>query len=449
MTRPQKLATRASTQWVYEMSLPRGYDTSKFLQELVLLKSTDEMKSWKVISRQAVVANGGAFGQAMTPDGTLHRFVWACYSRDPGVKSGDIYEVSHDEGRTWVAGPKFVSDEFAWYPQRLRTLRDGTLVLCCPRASKWGKGTDSPVRAAVRFDVVSDMEMMLYFSRDQGKSWSNALPILSGQNVAETDFVELPNGNLLFVNNSIFATPGRQIIYREGDRFTPGPLERVQSGTVPETICLTEEGLLVGCMRPGTYYYSEDLGRNWKLLPGAPASIEVYQPWIQYLGHGMIACAGHYGADDPIGGRDQSIDLHRFSIGHFQKPVAAKLWIERGFDASTKRFLNSYTVSLTADGRPIADGAIEVWYVARGAAGYDSFNSQPLETRMKMGGKRVMLRTGSDGRARLDLPEFDGVADINASYQLAIRFNVDGSDARYATAVLPQLEFYANSGMDP
>ncbi len=122
MTVPGKPLPRASRQWVYEMGLPRGYDTSKYLQELVLLKSADSMNSWKVVSREAVTANGGSFGQAISPDRTLHRFVWACYSRDPGVKTSDIYHVSRDGGKTWSAGPTFVSDRFAWYPQRLRTL---------------------------------------------------------------------------------------------------------------------------------------------------------------------------------------------------------------------------------------------------------------------------------------------------------------------------------------
>jgi hypothetical protein len=449
MTKPDKPAARATTQWVYEMSLPRGYDSSKFAQELVLLKSTDAMKSWNVISREPVTANGGSFGQAITPDGTLHRFVWACYSRDPKTKTSDIYQVSHDAGKTWTAGPTFVSDRFAWYPQRLRTLRDGTLVLCCPRAAKWGIGTDYPIRAATRLDVVSDMEMMLYFSHDQGKTWSNALPILSGQTVSETDFVELPDGNLLFVNNSIFATPGRQMVYRTGNRFTPGPLERVHSGTVPETICLTDDGLLVGCLRPGVYYFSDDLGENWHPLDGAPSSIEVYQPWIQYIGHGVVACAGHYGGDDPIGGRDQSINLHRFSITAARKPMATKLWIDRGYDKNHKRFLNSFAISLSGDGKPLGNKAIDVWYVARDQPGYDSFNSRPLEARLKLGGKRVTLHTGEDGIAKLQLPEFDGIASVHASYQLVIRFNADHVDPRYASVSLPQLEYYANSGLDP
>src|SRR5262249_27940004 len=151
---------------------------------------------------------------------------------------------------------------------------------------------------------------------------------------------------------SIFATPGRQFVYRDKNRFTPGPLERAQSGTVPETACITEDGNLIGCHRPGTYYWSDDLGLYWHPLDGAPSTIEVYQPWIQYLGTGVVACAGHYGADAPVGGRDQSINLHRFSISAARRVVAPKLWIDRGFDSRRRRFLNSYTVSLAANGKP-------------------------------------------------------------------------------------------------
>jgi hypothetical protein len=448
-TPPTPPTSRATTQFVYEMSLPRGYDTSKHLQELVLLRSKDDLRIWTEFGRQPVIANGGSFAQAQTLDGVFHRFVWACYSRDPHLKPNEIYHQSRDSGRTWKKMTPIVSERFAWYPHRLRTLRDGTLVLCCPRAPRWGKGTDYPVRAAVRFDTVADMEMMLLFSRDHGKTWSNPLPILSGQNVSETDFVELPDGNLLFVNNSIFATPGRQFVYREGDRFTPGPLERVRSGVVPETICLTDEGTLVGCHRPGTYHWSDDLGRNWHPLDGATSTIEVYQPWIQHLGGGRIACAGHYGGDDPIGGRDQAINLHTFRVEAIRISAPTRLWIDRRFDAATRRFVNAYTISLTAHGAPLADKEIDVWYVARDQPGYDSFNAKPLAERMKAGGKSMKLRTRADGTADLLLPEFEGVPDIHASYQLVIRFNADGNDPDHAPAELPQLEFYANSGMDP
>ncbi len=51
------------------------------------------------------------------------------------------------------------------------------------------------------------------------------------------------------------------------------------------------------------------------------------------------------------------------------------------------------------------------------------------------------------GQARL--PEVDGIADIHSSYQLVIRFNADRADPEYTSTSLPQLEYYANSGMDP
>jgi hypothetical protein len=121
---------RASKQWVYGMGLPRGYDKSKYLMELVLLQSNDNLKNWKVISRQPVRASGGSFAQARTRAGKFLRFVWACYSLDPAARPSEIYYQSADNARTWKKMPPFVSEHFVWYPHRLRTLHDGTLVLC-------------------------------------------------------------------------------------------------------------------------------------------------------------------------------------------------------------------------------------------------------------------------------------------------------------------------------
>src|SRR4029077_671306 len=141
--------------------------------------------------------------------------------------------------------PAFHDSHFASFPHRLRTLRDGTLLLAVPLAPRWGEGTDRPVRAAVRLDTPNDMQMTLFFSHDQGRTWNGPLPVFGGQNVSETDFVEVPSGDLLLVNNSIFATPARHSAYRAGNRCTPGPLQQVRSGRVPETVCLTADGLLV------------------------------------------------------------------------------------------------------------------------------------------------------------------------------------------------------------
>ena len=451
VTRSEQPLPGSTPQHLYEMGLPRGYDKSKYQMEVVMLESNDGLETWKEISRQPVrfQHSAGSFGQARTRDGRFLRFAWSCYSLDASIAPNEVFFESADNGRTWKKMPPFHNDRFASWPHRLRTLRDGTLVLCVPLRPKWGKETDYPTRTARRLDVVADMQMNLFISHDQGRTWSGPLPILPGQNVSETDFVELPDGNLLFINNSIFANPGRQLVYRDSNRFTPGPLERVHSGTVPETVCLTDDGILIGCMRAGNYYWSDDLGQNWQPLEGARGNGEVYQPWIQYLSGGKVACAGHYGLDDPIGQRDQYISLQTFSVQVLRKTVSTRLWIERDFDKTTRNYLNSYTLSLTADGVPLADKDIQVWHVFRDAPGYNGWNKHPLAERMKLGGKTVTVRSDATGKAKLHLPEYNGITNIHSSYQVVVRFNPDGQYPEYKPAQLPQLEFYSNNGLDP
>jgi hypothetical protein len=451
VTRPDHPLPRSSPEKLYEMGLPRGYDKSQHQMEVVMLESNDGLETWQEISRQPgrYQHSAGSFGQARTRDGRFLRFAWSCYSLDPSVAPNEVLYESDDNGRTWKKMPPFHDAHFVSWPHRLRTLRDGTLVLCVPMRPKWGKGSDYPTRTARRLDVTADMQMSLFISHDQGRTWSGSLPILPGQNVSETDFVELPDGNLLFINNSIFANAGRQFVYRERNRFTPGPLERAHSGTVPETVCLAEDGVLVGCMRAGSYYWSDDLGQNWQPLDGARGNGEVYQPWIQYLGDGKVACAGHRGLDDPIGQRDQYVALQTFRLQVLRKTASTKLWIERDYDQGTRSFPNSYTLSLTADGTPLANKDIQVWHVFRDAPGYDSWNKTPLAERMRLGGKSTTVRTGPDGKARLELPEYNGITNIHSSYQVVVRFNSDGEYPDYKPAQLPQLEFYANNGLDP
>jgi hypothetical protein len=98
---------------------------------------------------------------------------------------------------------------------------------------------------------------------------------------------------------------------------------------------------------------------------------------------------------------------------------------------------------------PLPGRDLQVWYVARDAPGYDSWNSKPLTERMKLGGKALTLKTDAAGKARLVLPEFDGITNIHASYQVVVRFNADRQYPEYNPTELPQLEYYANSRIDP
>jgi len=456
VSRPGEPLPQTSPEHWYGMGLPIGYDKSQYLMEAVLLESTDGLKTWKVISREPYRHQHSVhqFATARTRDGRFLRFNWACYALDPTVKTNEILRESDDNGKTFRKVPPFCTDRFAYHPHRLRTLRDGTLVLCLPVAPKWGRGSDRSTRSCMRLDTNNEMKMTLFFSFDQGRSWQGPLPILDGVNVSETDFVELPDGNLLVFNNRIFPKAGRQFVYREGRRFMPGPLEKVRAGAVPETVCLTQDGILVGCHRPGRYAWSDDLGQTWNPLPGIPSrGPELYQPWIHSLPDGRIACAGHYGYDDPIRkgkSHENYIKLHSFRLKVNHKTKDTKIHVERDYDERQRRWLNSFAIRLTHDGRPLPDKELVFWYVERYKPGYDSWNTTPLEKRMKAGGTTLRPRTDATGKAHVKLPaRFDKISNPHLSYQLIVRFNMSRSDPDYKPYQTPQFEFYAFAPMPP
>ncbi|MFH1570554.1 MAG: sialidase family protein [Gemmatimonadota bacterium] len=460
VTRPDPPLPQCGPQQWQAMGLPEGYDKSQYRMEAVLLESDAALENWRVISRQPYRQHHtvGQFATARAADGRFLRFIWACYSLEDGVGPADILQTSADGGRTWEAAPPFHHPAFCSYPHRLRTLRDGTLVLCLPLSPRWGT-PERPLRTCTNLDAAGEMQMTLWFSFDGGRAWDGPLPIYSGHQVSETDFAELPSGDLLCVNSTIFACPGRQVVYRQGRRFTPGPFERARGRTgpgepnlVPETVCRTAAGPLVGCLRAGRYQWSDDEGRTWWPVAGIPErGPEVYQPWIHCLPDGRLACAGHYGADDPItgGGRvDQYVSLHLFRLQVEQPTEETRLYLEREMDASGRGWTNRYALRLTAGGRPLAERRVELWYVERDAPGYDAFGRLGLEERMARGGHRLELRTDADGRALADLSHLQA-ADPHRSIQLVARFNADGQYREHKPCQSCQFEHYIRWRQDP
>ena len=319
----------------------------------------------------------------------------------------------------------------------------------CPIDSSPSPGTEHPTRASWNLHAVTEGGMNLCFSHDQGRTWTSPLPIYAGRAVYETDFVELPSGDLLCINNSIFANPGRQIIYRTQYGFVPGPFERSYSKVVPETVAITEDGLLVGCMRNSRYAWSDDLGLTWFPLEGIPENIakgrETYQPWIQYLGDGRFANAGHYGGDNFYGELDQYLMIHFFRLEVLRKTKSTHIDLVRDFDGAKSRWRNSYTLKLTCDGQPLPDKELEFWFVERDKPGYGLVDNYTLDDRMKMGGELLRVRTGSDGTARVVLPRLDTITYIHHAIQLVARFNADRGDPDYKPAQTPQFQFYSNA----
>jgi len=470
VTQPVPPLPQCTAQQWFEMGMPIGYDKSQYKMEMVILESRDEMQTWHVISREPCrfQHSAGQFGTIRTREGRFLRFVWSKYSLDPSMKPNEIFYSSSDNGKTWKKEPPFHDEHFVGHPHRLRMLRDGTLVLAVSLRLNYGEGTDSPLRRCRNLNLVNEWQMTLFFSYDQGHTWDGPLPIYGGQTITETDFVELPEGHLLCINNSNYVTPGRQFIYRKGRSWTPAPLERslnaqsrannsaianvnpTELSWVPETVCLTEDGILVGCLRASIYQWSDDYGLTWWPLKGAPdLAPQMYQPWIQYLGNGQVVCAGHYGADDAIKSRDQYLVLHSFQVEVVRKKKTTHLALERHFIEDHASWPNAYTLKLTADGIPLPNKEIELWYVERYQSGYDAWNSIRLEERMKLGGKLLKLRTDSDGAAQVSFPEYDKIDDPHMAYQLVARFNADGSDPNYKPTQTPQFSQYCLCQQDP
>lgn len=436
---------RSSLDHWQRMGLPDGYDKSALRMEVVLLESRDRCSSWKVISRWPCrfQHSAGSFAAVKTRDGRFLRGVWSCYQLDGKAHSGEVLYESRDGGANWKKLPALLDARFAAYPHRMKQLRDGTIVLAVPYQAGWGRDADLPLRTSMRLEAQNEMQLGLYASPDDGKTWQGPTIIFPGHVVSETDFVELPSGDLLFFNNSIFAQPGRQMVYRTRQGLAPGPMLRCPGQSVPESVVLTTEGILIGCMRNGAYSWSDDDGATWQPLAGAPRC--GYQPMIRQMDDGRIICAWHRGADDAFATAEQFVGLHLFRLKVNGHSAQTRLTIERDYDSKQDRFRNAYTVSLSANGRPVANKKIELWFVARGAPGYDSWCHAPIAERMKRGGKLMSATTDADGKAHVELAEFDKSASPHDSYQLFARFNAARSDADYKPASTPQCEFYAVS----
>ncbi len=475
VSRPEKPLSKSPAELTYAIGLPQGYDKSQFLMEAVIIESTDEMQSWHEVSRKGYRFHhtvGLYGGSGRTRNGKFLRFHWPVYCFDRSVKPNEILEVSEDDGKTWINKGSFHDAHFTGYPHRLRMLRDGTLVVCVPLWPRFGT-SERPIRASCNPYAVGEYSMTLFFSFDQGQSWEGPLPIYAGQRVSETDFVELPSGDLLFINNSIFAIPGRQLIYRDGNHFTPGPLERARGNTcmpdgesinlntVPEAVCLIDDGILVGCMRPGHYYFSDDLGQMWHPLPGSPQpksveSLQVYQPSMCYLGDGKVACAGHLGFDDPITNTEDetrfikrhNLHVHLFKVNNLRKTKETTILVERNRVEGFRRWPNSYTLTLLCESQPLPEKELEFWYAEQGRAGYDSFGKFTFEQRRELGGKRIKVRTDADGKAHVNLSHLDEVKHTHYSYQFVVLFNADGTDSNYKPAHSCHFEQYANWALD-
>lgn len=242
---------------------------------------------------------------------------------------------------------------------------------------------------------------------------------------------ELSDGTLLLLAGDVQATPAaRQLIRRQGDRFLNGPLLPVgsggppdpekdpQGGFLPESIVCLEGDLLVGARRNKPYSCSADLGNNWSPLPGIPASL--YQPSLQLLPDGSLACFGHFGGDVALGQADMYIAADFFRV-EGRPPAAAELSLERLMTPEQDQYRNAYAAVLTQGGIRLSGQRVVFrftpYWDPDGTACTRAQNEAPI---------RVETVTDAQGRAEASVPAFDRIADIHFYYNVDAWFPGDG-----------------------
>lgn len=270
-------------------------------------------------------------GAVVFPDGTMVRPVWP----PDDVKTSGSVQRSTDGGKTWSDKIFFLPvEEYRTWPTNIRALRDGRLVLV---AGCWKRGDAQNVGGDPAWQ---NMAKMIFISTDNGKTWGKPIPVMpiAVGTCEESDFCELPNGDLFFVHrvevfpdhmteeasSPLAAVMGptppqsywysarmQSIVRKQGETFVPGKCE---PASLPHSgypaVLYTKEGIILHLATDGVSW-TTDLGKTWKRLnvPGTP-----YYPKALQLKDSTILVVGHAGSDDAYGSVDQRIIQQTFKL---------------------------------------------------------------------------------------------------------------------------------------
>ena len=414
------------------MSLPIKYQVSfcngspDILTEGVVMRSADEGDSWTEVGRADTGGLMNIFAYASLADGSMLRGIdtsYVSFTRDDEPFMG--IEKSSDGGNTWSLSQKLLKADWLSCPYRLKRLRDGTLVLLSSCTSAFGPGRPRMARGTSRPNVENELVVMSWFSSDEGASWTGPVIVLPAINAPEPDFVELPSGDLLLLNSSVQTGPQvRQYVHRRDGRFVPGPVFRVVSGTVPEAVCVTSRGLLVGARRGGAYTCSNDEGKTWHEISGLPTCN--YQPQIIELEDGRFLCAWHMHGDCVFGEHHQHIGQHVFRLDASSLPEATTLDLLRDMNSGRTQFINSCTARLAAGGRGLPGRKIRFWTQLRFRDTYDLSPPAPVP-------QEAIRESDANGEAKLALgelyPDLESDINIHQHYTVHASFTPDDGDS--------------------
>ena len=317
-----------------------------------ILESRDGGDTWTVLNAGKSSTDSGASGGyavavdsgrgvAVLPDGTLVRPVW------PGDIQDSGYTLrSTDGGKTWSDKVYFLPvDAYRTWPTLIRPLRDGRLVLfagCWKRGDCAAGKRPDPMYAGGLEGMLPNMTKMMFVSSDQGKTWSKPIELMPATVgvCEESDFCELPNGDLFWIHrvehypdhqteipplasrmgpnppDSYWYSDRMQSITRkQGETFLPGKCEPAPfSHSGYPCVLSTREGLILH-LATSESHWSADAGKTWHKLTvdGKPIGVNYYPKAIQ-TSDGKILCVGHLGSDDVYGTVDQCIKQQTFRL---------------------------------------------------------------------------------------------------------------------------------------
>jgi hypothetical protein len=238
-------------------------------------------------------------------------------------------QYSTNGGQTWSPSTNLVSPDVyqVCLPLNIKPLSDGRLVAMAGLAKK---GV-TPVLPNIQKNI------FIGTITDQGLAWGDPIPLATTAQAEceESDFVELPNGDLFFMhrvqqydNNGTYVSQSRKqsLVKKSGDTFVP------QTPTVPfpggqgfPCELLTREGILLDLCLFGSHW-SDNYGQTWHdlLVDGQPLKTYYYPQAVQ-ANDGTIVVTGHYRWDDAYGQIDEAIHLQTFRLTPAPEPSTCTL----------------------------------------------------------------------------------------------------------------------------
>jgi len=319
-TGPVEGRPKAPPEVLAKLNWTSDYDMTGLDLRNVHLRSWDSGIMWAKVSEDPFKSPmNGITGECETarPDGTVLRGVWGYYQPyNPELPKTGYLERSLDGTKTW-GKPEVLLEpgRFSAWPKRLRTLKDGRLIVL-------GGLARVPANSLTRHEYNKILEPLLMVSEDGGNTWSPPVEVVPPEHRAnwggeEFDAAELPDGGLLCVfRRADPMRPGREVRWqgrldKQGKAWVPrevGAAPFPHSGH-PELLA-TREGPILHIATSGIHW-TNDGGKTWhKLnLPGT-----TYYPRSIQANDGTIHVFGHVGGDDGYGKVDQSIVMDSFRL---------------------------------------------------------------------------------------------------------------------------------------